>query len=99
MRLRYKLGLSLVVICLAICLMTYQSYALWVVNLKGEENIVETGCFSISFTELSSSISLSITYPMSDERALTQTPYSFKIKNTCSIASSYLVTLNTLTTN
>lgn len=99
MRLRYKLGLSLVVICLAICLMTYQSYALWVVNLKGEENIVETGCFSISFTELSSSISLLNTYPMSDERALTQTPYSFKIKNTCSIASSYLVTLNTLTTN
>ncbi len=88
-----------VVILLAVCLMTYQSYALWVINLSGQENIVEAGCFEVTYEELSTSISLKNTYPMSDARGLTTSPYTFKIKNNCTIDSKFNVTLNTVTTN
>ncbi len=116
MRYRYKIGLIVTVLLMALCLMTYQSYALWIVSLHGdEENVVEIGCFSISFEELENleegseispeettthkNIHLTNTYPMNDTKGLNNTPYIFKIKNTCSINSKYHVTLNTPNTN
>lgn len=99
MRLKYKLGMGIVIILLVVCFMTYQSYALWVINLSGKENIIEVGCFEISYEELSSSIYLQNTYPMSDQKGLLGTPYTFKIKNNCTIDSKYFVTLNTLVTS
>ena len=99
MRLKYKIGLLLVLVAIGISLMSLHSYALWVVELKGEEQIVEVGCFQVAYEEVSKSVSLKNTYPMSDTKGLTQVPYSFKITNTCTIDSSYVVTLNTLTTN
>jgi len=99
MRLKYKLGLGIVVVALVVCFMTYQSYALWIVNHEGEQNVVEVGCFTVSYEEISESISLKNTYPISDAKGLSTEAYSFKVKNTCSVDSKYVVTLNTLTTN
>ena len=99
MRLKYKISLGIILLLLVGCFMTYQSYALWVANLSGSENIVEVGCFKIEFTESSSSIALSNTYPMSDSKGLTVTPYTFKITNKCTIAASYSIVLSSLTTN
>jgi len=99
MRLKYKLGLAIVVVAIGICLMTYQSYALWVVNLEGQENVVSSGCFKIEFEQINAPIMMNNTYPMSDSKGLSGIPYKFKITNKCSIASKYYVTLNTLTTN
>lgn len=97
MRLRYKIGLVVVVVSLAVCLMTYQSYALWVKDMVAEQdNVVEVGCFSIEFVDNSSKINLQNTYPVSDEKGLKGTPYTFTITNTCTIDDSYIVTLNTL---
>ena len=85
MRLRYKIGLVLIVLTLAVCLMTYQSYALWIYNKVAEqENIVEVGCFSVSYTE-ENPITMTNTYPVSDQKGLSGTPYTFTITNTCSI--------------
>ena len=99
MRLKYKILLAIITVGIGICLMTYQSYALWVATYTGGENIVNVGCFEIEFTEQTSSIGLNNTYPVSDTKGLTTTPYTFTIKNTCTIGASYDVTLNTLTTN
>ena len=101
MRLKYKLGLAIVTIGIAICLMTYQSYALWIANLaQTGENIVSVGCFDVEMEEINAPISLKNTYPVSDSKGLTQTPYTIKLSNTnCTTDASYTITLNTLTTN
>lgn len=91
--------LGIIVICMGIVLMTYQSYALWIVTKESGESIVSVGCFEISYQEESNTINLENTYPMSDEKGLTLTPYTFTITNTCTAGASYEVTLNTLTTN
>ena len=101
MRLKYKLGLAIVTIGIAICLMTYQSYALWIANLaQTGENIISVGCFDVEMEEINAPISLKNTYPVSDSKGLTQTPYTIKLSNTnCTTDASYTITLNTLTTN
>lgn len=99
MKLRYKMMLGIIVICMGIVLMTYQSYALWTVTKESGESIVSVGCFEINYQEESNTINLENTYPMSDEKGLTLTPYTFTITNTCTSGASYEVTLNTLTTN
>ncbi len=99
MRLRYKITSAIVLVAVLICLMALHSYALWVVNLKGETNIISVGCFEIEMQELTNPISLSNAYPASDAKGLSSTPYTIKITNTCSIDANYYVTLNTLTTS
>lgn len=99
MKLKYKIMLGIIVICMGIVLMTYQSYALWTVTKESGESIVSVGCFEINYQEESNTINLENTYPMSDEKGLTLTPYTFTITNTCTAGASYEITLNTLTTN
>ena len=99
MRTKYKIMLAIITVGIGICLMTYQSYALWVANHVGGENIVNVGCFSVEFQEQSNPISLNNTYPVNDTKGLTTTPYTFTIRNTCTIDAAYDVTLNTITTN
>ena len=99
MRIKYKIMLAIITVGIGICLMTYQSYALWVANFTGGENIVNVGCFSIEFREDTNPISLNNTYPVSDAKGLTTTPYTFTITNTCTVDASYSVTLNTINTN
>ena len=68
---------------LSISLLVGVSYALWSnTHVQETENIVETGCFSTDFTEVNS-ISLSNSYPISDDKGMGSTPYQFTITNTC----------------
>ena len=100
MKKRYKLLLLLVCLMLIGCLYLTQSYALWIIHeQQTNENNVEVGCFSIGFTEDSESINLNNTYPMRDSLGLSSNPYTFTIKNTCTINNNYIVTLNTINTN
>ncbi len=101
MRLRYKIGLIIVVLSIAICFMTYQSYALWIKDMvANQDNVVEVGCFSVEYKEVQDTqINLQNTYPVSDSKGLSGTPYTFTITNTCTIADSYIVTLNTKKSN
>jgi len=91
--------LAILLVSIGVCLMTMQSYALWIANYVGGENIVEVGCFQIEFEEMSTPISLKNTYPVGDAKGLSSQAYTFKITNKCTIDASYNVTLNTLTTN
>ena len=91
--------MAIIAVAVGLCLMIYQSYALWVVTLSGQENIVEVGCFNIEFIENTSSIALSNSYPVSDEKGMSGEAYSFTITNKCTVDSAYQVTLNTLNAN
>ena len=99
MRLKYKISLAIILLLMVGCFMTYQSYALYVANLSGNDNNLNIGCFAIEFSESSSSISLDNTYPISDTKGLTIAPYTFTITNKCTTDASYSVILSSLTTN
>ena len=98
MKLRYKISLVVVAFLIIASLFLVQSYALWLTTFEGNDNILSIGCFDVSLEELSKPISLNNTYPMSDQKGLTQTPYKFTIKNTCNTSADYVITLNTLKT-
>lgn len=69
------------------------TYAFLSVNaVQTDPNIIESACFSTTFTE-GNSINL-VSYPMSDTKGLTTIPYTFSIKNNCSENASYQVILN-----
>ena len=77
------------------------SYAYWQLTHKQTgNNELTAGCFEVTFEETGSDIVLTNTFPIIDEEGLQQVPYKFKIKNTCTIAAQYNITLNSFgTTN
>lgn len=96
MRLRYSIPLTVIAVLFVITMFIGSSYSLWkVTEYQQTENVIRTGCFELAFTEQSSSINLTNTYPMSDERGLKTTPYLFTLTNTCDIDASFSIYLNT----
>jgi hypothetical protein len=97
MRLRYQSALAIIAILILVMLFIGSSYALWkVTKYQNGVNVIETGCFSLSFSEQSSSINLTNAYPISDEKGLKTTPYVFTLTNTCTVDAEYDVYLNAL---
>ena len=92
-----KLVLLMIIgIMLSISLLVGISYALWSnTHTQESENIVESGCFSTDFSEVNS-ISLNNSYPISDSKGMSVTPYQFTITNTCSIDAKYEVNFEVL---
>ncbi len=85
-----------VIVSLIVVLSISLTYALFYSSISQSDlNTLNTSCFDVSFIENSSSINLENTYPMSSDKGLKQTPYSFTITNTCNITSEYLVTFST----
>ena len=81
---------------LSISLLVGVSYALWSnTHVQETENIVESGCFSTDFSEVNS-ISLSNSYPISDDKGMSSTPYQFTITNTCTVDAKYEVNFEVL---
>lgn len=73
------------------------SYAIWaILHTAQSTNTVQTGCFSTTFTEGTSGISLTDAFPVTDEDGKLSDPYTFTIKNTCSISANYEVSLESL---
>ncbi len=98
MRLRYRIPLAIIAICMVITMFIASSYALWSVTITQEsKNALESGCFAITFDDTdSSSINLTNTFPISDEKGLKTAPYTFTIKNTCTVDARFTLYLNTL---
>ena len=71
------------------------SYAYWQITKKQTNaNLINTGCFDVTFEETGNDISLNNAFPISDQKGLSEAPYKFKIKNICTHDSEYYVTLN-----
>jgi hypothetical protein len=93
----YKL-LMVIGTLLVISLVIGTSYAYWTItHTQAKKNVASTSCFTTTFTE-SNDISLTNQFPIIDSDGKKLTPYTFTIKNTCSIAANYQINLEVLNT-
>ena len=92
-----KLVLLMIIgIMLSISLLVGVSYALWSnTHVQEGQGVVESGCFSTDFSEVNS-ISLNNSYPISDSKGMSTTPYQFTITNTCTVDAKYEVNFEVL---
>jgi len=89
-----KILLILISITLIITISVGITYALWSQSHEQTNaNLVESGCFEITFQEVTTKIDLVNAYPIEDELGLSSDAYTFKIKNTCNTKAEYLVKL------
>ena len=73
------------------------SYAYWKFTYIAEKtNNATSGCFNIELTDQKDEINLTNAYPITDEQGLKLKPFSFTLKNTCSIFAHYYVNLEML---
>lgn len=63
------------------------AYTLFTTEQKNP-NVITSGCLKITLQE-KNNISLSNTYPITDEEGKALTPYEFKVKNTCNLDAFY----------
>ena len=86
-------------ICLLVLLGIGLSYSMWNMSISQDtNNVIATtnDCFDIAITSQENSIKLENAYPISDTKGKTLTPFTFTIKNTCDMAASYSVSLESL---
>ena len=99
MRKVYKIILMVISILLIGSIIIGTSYSMWVKTaVQKEQNIVNSSCFDIEFTE-SSNINLTNAIPISDEAGLKKKPYTFTLKNTCNMNSKVSIALDVLSTS
>jgi len=99
MRKSYKIILMVISILLIGSIIIGTSYSMWVKTaIQKEQNIVNSSCFDIEFTE-SSNINLTNAIPISDEAGLKKKPYTFTLKNTCNMNSKVTISLDVLSTS
>lgn len=93
---KYKVILIILSIFLLISIIIGSSYAYYIFNISQRgTNRIKTECFEIVYSD-KNPISLEETIPLSEEEGLKLTPYEFSVKNTCNIAASYYVNIETL---
>lgn len=87
-----KLGLVVFIFSMIICLVAV-SYAVWTQIFEGKkENKLETATLILTLDESeSNAISLINAVPVSDSKGLTYEPYTFKVKNSGSVAANYRI--------
>ena len=90
---RRKIYISLLVS--VICLIGL-TYALFTLFLKQTENnsLATRTCFSTSLTEESSKITLDKAYPLTHEKGLETTPFTFKLTNNCDKPVKVYITID-----
>ena len=93
-----KSKLSLIILGLFIILASIGlSYAYWKSSSIGDKsNNVTSGCFNLEMTDQKDEINLGSTYPITDEEGLKLKPFSFTLKNTCTIFAHYYVNMEML---
>ena len=73
------------------------SYAYWRFTYVADKtNNATSGCFNIELTDQKDEINLTNAYPITDEQGLKLKPFSFTLRNTCSIFAHYYVNLEML---
>lgn len=86
-------------ICLLVLLGVGLSYSMWNMSISQDtNNVIATtnDCFDIAITSQENAITLENAYPISDTKGKSLTPFTFTIKNTCDMAASYSVSLESL---
>ena len=93
-----KKKISILIIGLIIILASLGlSYAYWKITLMGDKgNNVTSGCFNIGMINQKDEITLGSTFPITDAEGLKLKPFSFTLKNTCTIFAHYYVNMEML---
>lgn len=94
----YKLKIFLIALLMITVsgLVTYGAF--FTTFRQSDQNTITSSCFSTNFTDGTSvSITGENAIPVPDEIGLNNSPYSFTIKNTCNLTSTYYVILSTKT--
>lgn len=65
---------------------------------SSKDNLIKAGCLKIEMTE-KDNISLTDSIPMLDEKGLTLTPYTYTLKNTCTVDAYYETNLGVINTS
>ena len=92
-----KITLSVIAVLLVISLVVGISYAYWKTTYVATNiNKINSSCFSMELTNEKNNIVIESTYPITDEKGKTLTPYSFTITNTCDLFASYTINLEML---
>lgn len=89
-----KLGFAVFIVSILICVIAV-SYAIWSQIYPGwKENKIDTATLILSLDEsMSNGISLINTVPVSDEKGLTYTPYTFTVTNSGTTDANYRILL------
>ena len=96
------IGLLAILIVIAAAIGLSYAFMKPVVSTESVTTVTLNSCARISLTNTSSSIALSGNnggYPMSKQKALQNTPYSFTVNNSCTTTSNYSIYLGTLSSN
>lgn len=100
MKIRYQISLVILGVLLCSSILIGTSYSLWTVSsTQTTANTLNSGCFTFTFTEGSNNINLTNSYPISDASGLVKTPYTFTIKNDCTIDANTSISLDTINTS
>ncbi|MCM1052390.1 MAG: hypothetical protein NC483_00210 [Ruminococcus sp.] len=86
MRKGYRITLGVLTIMILLTLTIGTSYSYYSVGgVQDKDNVLATRCFEITYEDGNgtSAITLNNSYPMSDDKGMSKSPYNFTITNTC----------------
>ena len=94
---KYHVFMLVLTCCVVGLSMIGVSYAYWKFTYIAEKtNNATSGCFNIELTDQKDEINLTNAYPITDAEGLKLKPFSFTLRNTCSIFAHYYVNLEML---
>ena len=87
----------IIVIVLLLILGIGFSYAWWRYTvIQDKTNVGVSKCFSFELANQANEINLTNMYPITDEEGRKLTPYTFTLKNTCSVSAKYSLNMEML---
>ena len=94
---KYHIFLLMLTCCIVGLSILGVSYAYWRFTYVADKaNNATSGCFNIELTDQKDVINLTNAYPITDAEGLKLKPFSFTLKNTCSLFAHYYVNLEML---
>ena len=92
-----RLILAIITISLVGLIGIGMSYAYWRSTvIQDKTNVGASKCFSIELANQANEINLTNAYPITDAEGRKLTPYTFTLKNTCSMAAKYNLNMEML---
>ena len=90
-------NIIIIVIVLLLILSIGFSYAWWRYTvIQDKTNVGVSKCFSLELANQANEINLTNMYPITDEEGRKLTPYTFTLKNTCSVSAKYSLNMEML---
>ena len=94
---KIRLILAIITITLVGLIGVGMSYAYWrFTAIQDKTNVGASKCFSIELANQANEINLTNAYPITDAEGRKLTPYTFTLKNTCSMSAKYNLNMEML---